>query len=515
MSEVIKTYDYTDQDGKLLYQNCRFEPRDFRLRQPDGNGEFIFDLKGVTRTLYRLPELIQASKQDFVFVVEGEKDADSLSNWGLTATTSGSSTSWRSEFVKYFKAQLVCIVPDNDLAGQRFAETIAISLYSIATEVRILNLPGLSESQDVSDWLDNGGSMLQLMRLVDETEPYEPAPDYELQLQVLSAVEPKTIEYLQPEIIPLGMITSIVSQEGEGKSTLASNIIAHVTQGRPWPNAPSIPNPKGDVILFNHEEEVASVLVPRLIANGADLDRVVAGGNVVKTSDGSEQPFDIERDIDQLDAQINKYPETRLVIFDPITSYSSCHENSNSEVRKALKPLVDFAARRNIAVLGLTHLNKKVDLGMINRTIGSRAWSAVPRMVWGIRTEQIEDEDGHKIDTDNRFLLNIKCNIGPKPKGLRFSIANGGRVIWDEERVSMSMDGDCGLKTSRIEEASDWLREHLGNKTMSSVAVFEDGEKAGFSRNLLYRAKDKLKIKPNKIGFGDEGQWFWELPKDD
>ncbi len=82
MNQPVEIYDYTDKSGKLLYQNCRFEPKDFRPRRLDGNGAYIWDLEGVSQTLYRLQELTQASKQDFVFVTEGEKDANRLSEQG-------------------------------------------------------------------------------------------------------------------------------------------------------------------------------------------------------------------------------------------------------------------------------------------------------------------------------------------------------------------------------------------------------------------------------------------------
>ena len=133
MSEIVATYDYTDAAGRLIYQNCRFDPKTFRQRRPNGNMDFTWDLTGVKRTLYRLPQLIDAPKQDFVFIVEGEKDCDALSALELTATTSGSSTSWKPEFAKYFRGRLVCIVPDNDTAGKRFAESVAESLSGKAT----------------------------------------------------------------------------------------------------------------------------------------------------------------------------------------------------------------------------------------------------------------------------------------------------------------------------------------------------------------------------------------------
>jgi hypothetical protein len=517
--KIVKTYDYVDESSKLLYQNCRLaptetNPKPFSQRRPGNNGEYISNLKGINRTLYRLPELIESSKQVWTFLCEGEKDTDRLNDMGLTATTSGSSTSWKPEFRKYFAGRLVCILPDFDAAGLKYAITAADSLYGAASEVRILHLPDLDEGEDVSDWLNNGGTKKKLLELVDQTKPYKPKPEKQIPYVILSSVESQKIEYLIPEIIPLGMITSLVSQEGEGKSTLASNITAHITVGRTWPYAPNEPNPKAHVIIFSHEEDISRVLKPRLIANGADLERVIAGESFVKIKGGKEESFSIEHNVPELDALIEEFPETRLIIFDPITSYSTCNENSNSEVRKALKPLVDLAARRNVAVLALTHLNKKIDLGMINRTIGSRAWSAVPCIIWGIRTEQVEDEDGSKIDTDNCFLANIKCNIGPKPRAFKFSIGEGGKVTWSEERIVMSLDNDNRVKTNQTEKAVKWLKEFLRSGVMTSTAIFEAGKQEGFSERVLNLAKDKLKIKPDRIGFGRGGGWWWELPND-
>jgi putative DNA primase/helicase len=405
----------------------------------------------------------------------------------------------------------VCIAPDFDAAGLKYAMTAAESLYGVAGEVRILHLPDIDEGQDVSDWLNNGGTAEELLRLVDETKPYKPQPERQVRYAILSSVDPREVQYLWPEVLPLGMMTTLVSQEGIGKSTLAAAITAHVTTGTPWPNAPHESNIEGHVLVFSHEEDIARVLVPRLIANGADLERVVAAENIVEIKGGKHVPFTIEHNIPDLELLFDEFPETRLLIFDPITSYTGCKENSNAEVRQALKPLIDLATRRNIAVLALTHLNKKVDAGMINRSIGSRAWSAVPRIIWGIRAEQIEDADSNKTETENRFLLNIKCNIGPKPKGLKFSIGEGGRVTWHLERVMMSMDSDLRVKQSRPEETAEWLQSRLSQGAALSSTIFDEAKERGFSRNSCFQAKKLLNIRVTREGFGSEGQWFWEL----
>jgi len=85
-SRIVSTYDYTNEDGELLYQVCRLDPKSFRQRKPDGTGGWTWSVKGVRQVLYRLPEVIAASDRGQVFVVEGEKDADTLCSWGFYAT---------------------------------------------------------------------------------------------------------------------------------------------------------------------------------------------------------------------------------------------------------------------------------------------------------------------------------------------------------------------------------------------------------------------------------------------
>ena len=234
-------------------------------------------------------------------------------------------------------------------------------------------------------------------------------------------------------------------------------------------------------------------------------------GECIISDDGTEDFFDFEYDIDVLEKWADDLPDLRLIIFDPITSFTSCGENSNSEVRRALKPLVDFAVRRNISILGLTHLNKKVDLGMINRTIGSRSWSAVPRMIWGIQGEQIENEDGQKIDTNNRFLLCIKNNLGPKPKGMKFSIEDNGKVVFDSKRFDMNMD-DGGIQASRSEEIGDWLIEQIGVDVIPATEIIQRGcLRWGISKQRLGKIANDSGV--HKRFSAAENRWVWTVQR--
>ena len=81
---------------------------------------------------------------------------------------------WSDDYNHYFNGRLVAILPDNDRAGREHAKQVAESLYGIATEIRVVKLPGLPEKGDVSDWLDDGHQAIELLDLIENTNPYKP-----------------------------------------------------------------------------------------------------------------------------------------------------------------------------------------------------------------------------------------------------------------------------------------------------------------------------------------------------
>lgn len=183
-SRVIAVYEYHDAAGELCYQVCRTADKRFFLRRPDGTGGWLYDLKNVKRVLYRLPQVLETvKKSETVFIVEGEKDCDSLAQIGLTATTNPfGAGKWESSYSDYFKGGTVVILADNDEPGRRHAEQVAKSLCGKAASVKVVNLPNLPEKGDVSDWLAAGGTKEELLRLAQEAPEWDPSkqsPDKE------------------------------------------------------------------------------------------------------------------------------------------------------------------------------------------------------------------------------------------------------------------------------------------------------------------------------------------------
>jgi putative DNA primase/helicase len=169
-------YSYEDESGRERYQVIRAPPngskKQFWQRRPDGHGGWINNLRGVERLPYRLPDLL-ASEDARVLIPEGEKDCDALFGIGLVATcNSEGAGKWRAEISRWLLGRDVVILPDNDDVGRAHAQAVAKHLYGIAKTIRILELPGLAEKGDVSDWLAAGGSLDELDQLIERTPYY-------------------------------------------------------------------------------------------------------------------------------------------------------------------------------------------------------------------------------------------------------------------------------------------------------------------------------------------------------
>ena len=254
---VVKTYDYHDENGVLLFQVCRLDPKDFRQRQPTPGNKWDWSVKGVRQVPYRLPELVsEIELGKWVFIVEGEKDADRLRGLGIPATTNaGGAGKWRAELTKIFVGADVVIIPDNDpqtvhpktgelmfhpdgrlkLPGKDHAEAVAAALSAVAAKVRVLDLkkvwPDMPLKGDVSNWLDNGGTVDAFYALVDSVLAWAPA----------ARPEPVREDSGPREFAPLADEAPIGQPIGEGversdfQAFMPGHAYIFVPSGELWP----------------------------------------------------------------------------------------------------------------------------------------------------------------------------------------------------------------------------------------------------------------------------------------
>lgn len=160
--EETAHYSYRDENGVILYQTVRLEPgfrgkdKTFFQRRPKLPGTFPRSRDGwvnglylprrelaVRLVLYKLPELLAADIVRPVFVVAGEKDADSLAQIGFVATTNvcGEAAAWQESYSATLANRNVVVVEDRDREGKRHADEVAGSLLDYAASLRRLRLP--------------------------------------------------------------------------------------------------------------------------------------------------------------------------------------------------------------------------------------------------------------------------------------------------------------------------------------------------------------------------------------
>lgn len=169
---IEAVYDYKDANGTYLYSKVRFEGKDIRFVTVDrGNDTYRCCKKKECTTLYCLPELLRAVKGGYpVYIVEGEKDADTLRKLGYTATTAGGANDWKKEYASYFTGAKVVILPDNDEVGLKLKDQIIRDLKHFAHSIR-WTLTSQEDKGDVTDYIhQEGHSKENLQKLVSDAE---------------------------------------------------------------------------------------------------------------------------------------------------------------------------------------------------------------------------------------------------------------------------------------------------------------------------------------------------------
>lgn len=243
-ARIVETYDYVDANGELIFQAVRMEPKRFLQRRPfrdgwswklegkvqqrargkdwyapgpKGVGEVVELPPMAAQPPYCLPQLL-ASPEATVFVAEGEKDVHRLQELGLVATCNAAGAGkWPDSLNQHLAGRRVVILPDNDEPGRDHARKVRAALKSVGAEVRVVPLPGLPEKGDVSDWLDAGGDVDQLLELVEQAAQQqrpEPARPF------------RALGYSDESYFYLPRGTEQVSVIGRGAHTSSSNMLA-------------------------------------------------------------------------------------------------------------------------------------------------------------------------------------------------------------------------------------------------------------------------------------------------
>ncbi len=523
----VAAYPYHSKDRKLLYHKVRYEPKDFRYRRPNGK----LGIKGIDKTLYRLPGLL-ADPSTVAYIVEGEKDVDTLTDRGRTATTAGGTGDWRPEFNQYFKDRDVVIIADNHPEGKKCANDTAAELWPVAASVKVVILLDKHKG-DTTDFFGADGTEEQFDLIVSETPVLSEAPvveksDRRAIMQGFDEMEDDDLEWLWPNRIPLGCYSLINGDQDVGKSLTTLFMAGVVSNGGTWPDAPDFEVERGSVIVLSLEDIPEKIIKPRLKAVGADLSKIkFIGSKEERNKDGElvvKDLYDLTVDCDLLARAVDQLGDVRLVIVDPITGFAGGKEqNSAGPVREYLTPLARLAAEKNFALVGLSHLNKDSKKQAVHRNLGSGAWTQLARAVWVV----VYDQD---IE-DRRLFLPIKINpVKHKDRsGLAFTPINTQVVVKGKERGhpacvfepgTIKITADEALDTESkkkkqdaVTEVVEWLTEFLeaGPRTAEEVEATRSSN--SYTKRNLAKAVDKIGVIKDPIKKkGKVKGWSWALP---
>lgn len=448
----IAFYEYFDERGKLAYQVLKFPksaPRRFMQRRPHPKGGWVWGLQAgrygrtkakkgevvnwwkvkedrkydeeeefpdATRYLYNLAKLRSLrGSGGTVLLMEGEKDADTVTEWGhLGTTNAGGAKYWDDAFDDELAGLDVVICNDNDDPGRNRAQVRAASLRGKAANVRILDIskhwPGCPEKGDITDWRDKGGGNAKVfLDLVASAPAWTPEPPRSAfgALSWHDLDQPgQELEYLVHGMLTIGDRSMLAGPSGSGKTFLATHLAMCVARGKEFLGRPV---QQGGVIY--QAGEGARGLKKRLKAYRTHF-------NVLDTEDvpfvllpSRIDLFSKEGDTQKLIDEINAWKPAmsqplRMVAIDTFSKATAgADENSGRDVSIVMENVDRIATECGVHVMVVHHLNadgKKLRGHTSLYADVDQVLLVTKDESTNVRTltlaKQKDDEDGVKID---------------------------------------------------------------------------------------------------------------------
>jgi len=331
-----------------------------------------------------------------------------------------------------------------------------------------------------------------------------------------STVKIKPIKWIWPGILAQGKFVLLAGDPGLGKSQVSLFICSVISNGGQWPVSGEIYNEKDNILILSAEDGNNDVIVPRLKAVKADLERIHII-EAVKTEDGKEKTFDLSNDVEKLEKLAMLVDNVKMIIIDPISAYlGKIDSHRNTEVRNALNPVIKFCEEIGACLLCITHLNKAGGSGnALSRVTGSIAFSAAARASFVIT----RDPD----NPDRRLMLPLKNNLAKDTHGFAYKIEEKEVsgiittcVAWESDKINLSAEEILSTQGDKSENrafAESFLREELKDGIeIPCKGLYERAEEHRISSKVLWKMKEKIGAKARKTGY--EGGWVWYMPID-
>lgn len=425
------TYTFRDEAGEALYRTHRLEhpskPKRYEVERSDGRGGWTPKIGDSRRVLYRLPELLSSDPAEPVFFVEGERKADKLAEWGLTATAIAfGANSWRPEYAKALAGRRVIILPDNDAPGREFATKVKRAVEAAGGSAHILQLPNLPPKGDIMDW---DGTAEELRSLADDILA-KSADDLPGEGQVSITATP--FAWTNPATIPLrpwvygrwllrNTITAVVAPGGVGKSALMASTVLALATGRELLGKTVWGGPQR-VWYWNLEddgEELSRQIHAAALKHGVSPEDCGERLFVDSGLDGTTLCIAVEdRDgfrilqpvVEALVAEL-RARKIDVLIVDPFVSSHAVSENNNNAIDAVAKEWGRVAKQANCSIVLVHHTRKlagqkvtaEMSRGAVALISAARSTLVLNRM-----DSDEADRFGIESDKDRRRHFNVQ-----------------------------------------------------------------------------------------------------------
>ncbi|KUG30024.1 hypothetical protein ASZ90_000090 [hydrocarbon metagenome] len=472
VDNIRQLYHYKNEDGEYLFSTVRFEEagkkKTFRQWRCDENSQnYIQNIDGVRLVPYNLPDVLKGNE---IFLVEGEKDVESLRVIGLCGSCNAMGAGkWKDEYNIHFQGKHVVILSDNDQPGRDHAAMVVEALYGVAASVKLVELPGLPEKGDISDWLNQGGTRDELLALVDQVPAWKPA----WAMDCISAAD-----FMEVEIVLKPLVEGLLNEResllvcgpsGLGKSVLTLNMALACGLGGDAGLWGLFPVSRPLRTLFVQSENSAAGTQARLrkIITAMPelrpaLDQIIFPDPHRVTDELTDSTFQA-RLIDAC-----RRCGADLLVLDPLISFHGQDENDNASMRRSLDCLSAICDAANVGTILVHHVGKNTSDNGVFAGRGASAigdWAAnillmKPTEIDGERTNVIEmqHQKARNFETVKPFYLERRADLSM----VRTENPKVDRKAQENAQVVLSCLEGLGGKVGRKKDLYDAIMGHTG-----------------------------------------------------
>jgi hypothetical protein len=429
--------------------------------------------------------------------------------------------------VKVYAEAVANAAGDPEWRDRRQAAEDAAIAHGVGKNTYGFNAMRDTFGQDIADkiaeWLDyRGGDEPAPTGNQDSGCHSPPSTGALLKSARASTFELSAINWLWPDRFAIGKLGILAGLPDEGKGQIFSDMAARVTRGLDWPCEEGRA-PQGNVILLSAEDDPSDTVVPRLLAANADLECIEIVSMVRDAN--KDRMFSLVTDLALLRRKIADVGNVKLVQIDPISAYLGVGKIDSfrtTDVRAVLAPVVHLAAELKVAIIGIMHFNKKVDVtNALLRISDSLAFGATARHVYAV----VDDPENKR-----KLFVRGKNNVARadlQALAYTFGLREVGHdrrtgaevwaphIIWHPQHVDVTASEAMQAATesrspAARDEAKKFLAELLAAGPMPKADIEDAAEGNGIAPRTLRRAKTDLGVIAKKDG--ENGGWTWRLP---